>query len=224
MKIKEKYTICMQWFKKNWKPVIPIVISIVAICYARSANITAKNNYELSKIIANLNLRPIIRLSTQLRDSGKMPAHFTITNIGPIDALQVKVEMYTHRFIPKTGKFPVSTRDSSHEHYVPKLEPQKPEAFKFSSHWLNVNSRVAIPPENNVIEIRITYRRPKDLKEFDESAFFFISPENNWVGENETIINTETYDKIKAALFKYVTKETIPIYDEWRGDLLHENN
>jgi len=219
-KIKKKSRDIFRWAGKNWKVWAPISISGLALVVAIHANIISSRNTLVAYRLSKLDFRPIIRLDTLFRSAGKTPPHLTVTNIGSIDALQVKIQMYSHRFFPETGEIQVIVQDSTNNIFIEGIRPQESRAFKFNNTWLNVSARLETPVQNNVIEIRITYRRPQDLKEYDESAFYFVNPDGLWASEKDSSLNTEFYETIKVAVFGLTLKDAF-IYNEWEGDRLH---
>lgn len=227
-----KIKIFLRWLIKNWKQWVPILVSAVAlgasirgIYIANKANEIALKNNAITQKLSKLDFRPIIRLDTLFRPAGKIPPHFSLTNIGPVDALQIKVRMLTHRCSPEKEKIYASITNTLYDVVMPKLSPQETKAFKFKEDWLDSNARLATPSENNIMEIKITYRRPQDLQGFDESAFYFINPEGLWVPEGSSSLESENYQKMKKALLNWKSsKNIIPLYDEWKGDELHAND
>jgi len=214
---KAKYILI--WAGRNWKIWVPLIASGVAIIVAIHANIISSRNSEIAYQLSKLDFRPLIQLNTLFNPVGKVPPHLTVRNIGPIEAVQVNIQMYSHRFL-QTGKLGVTLRESTNDIFIEKLSPQKGKAFEFNNSWLNTNARLAIPVQNNVMEIRIIYRRPQDLKEYDESAFYFVNPNGVWVPETESSLNTDFYEALKAELFGTIIKDSL-VYKEWGGDRLH---
>jgi len=190
---------------------------------SREANRIASQNNELTKKLEKLDFRPILRINSLFKAIGKLPAHFTITNVGPIEAQQIKIKMYGHRYFTQTNNINISGTNSTNDIYIKKLLPQETKAFKFHEGWLNTNARLAQLPQHNIMEIKITYRRPQDLTEYDESSFYFVNPDGLWVSEKSSSLNTDFYKKIKEILFQRISDENNMIYREWRGDLLHTN-
>jgi len=203
----------------NWlKTWAPIILSIAAISIACS-------NHELTRRLEKLDFRPGIRLTTFFSPVKDNPSYLTITNTGPVEAVQIRIRMFTHRYFSKTGTVRMSLNNSLHDIDAGKLTPRESKDYIFNDTWLNINARLIQPPEHNIMEIQITYRRPQDLKEYDESAFYFVNPKGSWAPENSSSLNTEPYKKIKKEMFDYKYKRMWDIiYKEWSGDSLHENN
>jgi hypothetical protein len=218
----------LNWLGENWKAWLPIAVSIFALGVSVTGyyktNKIALKNYDITQKLSKLDFRPIIRLNTLFRLAGKVPPNFSLTNIGSVEAQQIKVRMITHRYSPETEKIHVVVYGSENDEIIPKLAPQEWKTFKFKDIWLNTNARMEIPPENNIMEINITYCRPQDLKKFNESAFYFINPEGLWVPERESSLKSEKYQKMKSALLSLKANKNIKsIYEEWKGDELHSN-
>ncbi|MDP2911015.1 MAG: hypothetical protein Q8N76_01600 [Candidatus Omnitrophota bacterium] len=232
VKEQHKINLILNWIGKNWKAWLPITVSIFALgvsvagyFIADRANKIASKNYDITQKLSKLDFRPIIRLDTLFRSAGKVPPNFGLTNIGSVEAQQIKVSMIIHRYFPEAEKIRVVVTGTENDVIIPKLVPQERRAFKFQDIWLNTNARMETPPENNIMEIRITYCRPQDLKKFDESAFYFINPEGLWVSEGESSLKLEKYQKMKSALLSLKASKNIKsIYEEWKGDELHPND
>lgn len=224
-KIKEAWV----WLKKNWNLWLPILISIFAFggaiwanYIASNANKIASNNYDLILKLSKLDLRPIIRLYTRFESTGKIPPHLSLTNIGPIEAQQIKIKMLFHRYSPEKNKIIMSKSDSMNDIFVEKIDPQKTKSYKFREGWLNTHATLYNPPQLNIMEIQITYRHPQNLEEYNESAYYFVNPDGLWFGEKSCSLDSELYESIKLAIFN-IDKEEKYIYKEWEGDKLHSN-
>lgn len=217
------------WLKKNWNLCPPILISIFAFggaiwanYIANNANKIASKNYDLTLKLSKLDLRPIIRLDTLFKSIGKTPPHLSLTNIGPIEAQQIKIKMLSHRYFLKKNEILISGSNSMNDIFIEKIEPQKIKSYKFREGWINTNARLQNPPQHNIMEIQITYRRPQDLEEYSESAYYFVNPEGFWVGEKSSSLDSELYESIKSAILN-IDKEENYIYKEWERDKLHSN-
>jgi hypothetical protein len=206
------------WLLRHWNPALTVAAFIVAI-YAVVLN---RQQMKITADLSQLDFRPSIRLNTLLNPINKIQPHYTIENVGSVDAVQIRVEMIAHRFFPSSGKIQVQLRNSETEVVIDKLPPQSWRNFGFPKGWLDTNARLANQPECNVMEIWIRYRRPQDLKEYNESAFYFISPDGLWVPETDSCLSTEFYQKLKEALFEAVNRKgPLSVYNEYHGDRLH---
>jgi|GEM_PF-6007095 len=217
------------WLKKNWNLWLPILISILAFggaiwanYIANNANEIASNNYDLTLKLSKLDLRPIIRLDALFKSIGKIRPYLSLTNIGPIEAQQIKIKMLSHRYSPKQNRIFMSGSNSMNDIFIEKIDPQKTKSYKFREGWINTNARVHNPPQHNIMEIKITYRRPQDLEEYNESAYYFVNPDDLWVSEKSSSLDSELYESIKSAILN-IDKEENYIYKEWEGDKLHSN-
>ncbi len=215
---------------KKWKIWVPLLLSVVAIGISiwsnnisREANRIASENQKLTKRLEKLDFRPIIFLDARFKQIGETPPHFIVTNVGPIEARQIKIKMFSHRYFTQTNNINISGTFSENDCYIKSLLPQETKGFKFRKGWLDTNARLAQLPQHNIMEIKITYRRPQDLKEYDESAFYFVNQDGLWVPEKSSSLNTEFYKKLKEILFKRMSDENNMIYQEHNGDLLHSN-
>ena len=116
----------------------------------------------------------------------------------------------------------MSGSNSMNDIFIEKIDPQKTKSYKFCEGWINTNARLHNPPQHNIMEIQITYRRPQDLEEYNESAYYFVNPDGLWVSEKSSSLDSELYESIKSAIFN-IDKEKKYIYKEWERDKLHSN-
>jgi hypothetical protein len=146
--------------------------------------------------------------------------------MGPVEAIQIQVKMFTHRRLSyKNGqtKIGFSLYDSRNTTTITNIKPQETKSFKFEGGWLDVNARVQEPPQHNVMEIMVVYRRPQDLKEYSESAFYFVNPDGHWVPEKDSSLKGEPYKSMKKELIEIERGGPLSIYKEIGGDRLHTN-
>jgi hypothetical protein len=209
------------WLVKNWDKSLTIMISLIALIVAVHANCISSRSNAITYGLSKVDLRPIIELHTLFKSIGNIGPHFTLTNVGPVEAQQIEIKMYSHRFSEKTETVHISVSGSENDVLIGELNPQETKGFNFSDGWLNTNARVALPPQNNIMELRITYRRPQDLKEYVESAYYFVDPAGMWVTEASSSLDTDLYKTMKRALFDMTSEKENPIYHDWGGDMLH---
>jgi hypothetical protein len=161
-------------------------------------------------------------LYSLFKSVGKIPSHWELTNTGPVEAIQIKVEMISYRYFPEKQKFLMALKDSSNTTTISKIAPQETKSYRFLEGWLDANARLRDPPQCNVMEIRVTYRRPQDLEEYSESAYYFVDPDGLWVQEGSSSLKGDLYDSMGRALFS-VDRGRLSVYREWDGDPLHPN-
>ena len=156
--------------------------------------------------IGRLDLKPQLRLRTTFMQIGDIPPRFTIFNEGPIDAVQMKIDLMTHRYLEaedKTKKARLVTIWGTDTTWtIPKLPPVFAKSIEFPKGWLAINARSGEFPHHNVMEIRLTYRVEPDMRQFIDSAFYFVNPEGMWVKENNSSLTPEVYDPIKDAIYQ----------------------
>lgn len=211
-----------KWVTRNWRVWVPIFISLVALVISAWSACQSAKNSEVTRRLSKLDFRPTLRLESLFKAIGKIPPHWSLTNIGPVEAVQIKVEMISHRYIPGQKKMSLSLKNTINTTAISTIPPQETRAYKFQDGWLEANARLQDPPQCYVMEILVTYRRPQDLKEYSESAYYFVDPAGLWVPENSSSLQGEPYDSMKTALFK-MDRGSFSIYREWEGDRLHSN-
>lgn len=194
-------------------------IAVASLCASIHSCSVSRNNSETVRSLAKLDLQPAIQIRTLFKSIGKIPPHYSVTNAGPVDAVQVEVKLWAHRFSSEQKKFYISLNDSSEN--LGRIKPQETKSVKFQNGWLMTNARIEKPVQANVMEIRISYRRPQDLREYTKSAFYFVDPNESWVPERSSSLDSELYKTMMAALFDYVEQKQTILYFEVDGDRLH---
>ena len=178
-----------------------IVISIAALILSALALWISYFSYRDSRAVAKLDIWPEIELDSSLVLKQKMPRNVTVSNRGPGDALELSVQLLSH-FYDRPKDRIRSLYGSQEEFHYKVLKAQNSERITLSDHWLDVNAQTQKPKDHNVIEIRIEYRRPADMKKRKMSAYFFLSPEGIWVSEISGSIVGEPYDSLKSEIFQ----------------------
>ena len=173
------------------------------------------------RMLNKIDFRPKIALQARLKKiSDKIPAHINIINRGPVDAIQVQVRFYFHKYFPKLQKVHASATGSDLQWTIDKLAPLKPENIEINESSLNDLLPAISNNEKHyhILEIRLNYRHEVGLKEYSESAFYFVSPEGKWVNETSSALNSEIYKPIKEAAFSRFTARSDMLF---RSDILH---
>ena len=171
-----------------------------------------------TRATSGLDLKPSLGLKAWFKKIGDTPPHFEVWNEGPIDAVQLEIQLISHRYFPHKKKILVTGSGSNRTYSIPKLSPQQRKGFLFPKGWLNSNARLQEPPEHNVMEIRLTYRRESDKHQFSESSFYFVDPEGRWVSEFSSSL-TPYYEPIKQAALE--ASNWYPPGDLSHSDRLH---
>ena len=185
---------------------------VLAVIFAGGALIVSGLAYKVTleaqrdtRAITGLDRRPVLAFDAFFRKfDDHPPSHYTVSNIGSVAAIHLEILPITHRYNSSDRDFQVSSYDG--RQIIVELRPLKSETFEFSEHFLNVNARLAEPPEHNILEIRLTYRHPSDMREFVESAFYFVNPDGFWVKENSQSLTPEVYGPIKEAALKFAKR------------------
>jgi hypothetical protein len=166
-----------------------------------------------SIILSGLELKPEIKVKANINKNKFNDLR--IYNSGPVDAFQLEAKLIYHRYFEKTKNIRVSGTWSETTFAVQKLEPLKTATFKIPEHFLYVNAMLQEPKEHNVLELRVSYRRPADLTLFSESAFYFVNPDGLWVSESSNSLNSETYESIKTAAYSMLNRRDTPLNLGW---------
>ncbi len=191
------------WFKFERKIGWPEIIAVFAIgisVYATYQSYLARMD---TRILNKVDFIPTLSLRAQLRKIDKIPAHINIKNKGPVDAIQVQIQFHFHQYLPSKKKIGVTMTETDLQWTIDRLPPLKQVDIKFNE----VSLFTVLPAVNTredhyrILEIRLIYRREVDLKEYDESAFYFVNQEGIWIGEHNNSLDPEIYGPIKEAAF-----------------------
>ena len=216
-------TRAVKWLRANWRVWVPMAVSLVALLISGWSAFLSSRNSEVTHRLAKLDFRPILRLNTLFVSIGKIPPHWELTNTGPVEAVHIKVQMISHRYFPTRQMIQISLTGSNETTSISTIAPQETKLNAFPKGWLDSNARLQDPPQFNIIEILLTYRRPQDLKAYSESAYYFVNPDGLWVHERSDSLKGELYESMKAALLKINRRGPGSVYREWGGDSLHPN-
>lgn len=173
------------------------IISIIAIFLSVFALFRSCSVEKDNRALSHLDLRPNLRLSSFLQESPNTPAHFTIYNAGPIDAIQVEIQISILGISTKSKEF---TRGaiigSENPIAISKLISLESKSFKLPLSWLISNCQLTVPPKHNVVEILVKYLRDSDRKLYAERAFYYLNPNGQLVTEFDNSLTKENYAPI----------------------------
>lgn len=203
--------------KFGWAEIIAIIAFVVSGWAIWQSNL-ARND---ARILNKLDFRPTIALRAQLKKiNNKIPAHINIQNKGPVDAVQVQIQFHFLRYLPNKKKIGGTMTGTDFKWAIDRFPPLKQKNIKISESSLNtLLPTIDSEKHYRILEIRLNYRREVDLKEYSESAFYFVSQEGKWVNETSSALNSEIYTPIKeAAISRFKVK--LDMLDH--SDTLHE--
>ena len=118
-----------EWLIANWKVVLPIAVSVTALFVAVWSVCVAKRDSEVTRRLSKLDFRPVLRLYTVLNPTGKIVPFWQVTNTGPVEAVQVKVEMISHRYSPSRQKMFFRLKDSTNTTTIPTIAPEETKGY-----------------------------------------------------------------------------------------------
>lgn len=227
-------TTCLKRLEESlvakWKVILPIVMSCLVSVAALAVSIwsahVATRDSEVTRRLSKLEFHPVLELQTVLNPVGNITPFWQVTNTGPVEAVQVKVQFFTHWYSSKLDMIQIAgkTGGPGTTSIIETIKPQEVKGFEFPRGFLDTNARLYDPPQHNILEILITYRRPQDLNEYSESAYYFVNADGLWVPEMENSIRgAEPYESMRAALSRLKRTGPGSPYMEWGGDILHVN-
>ena len=196
----------------------PEIIAFGAIIISGIAILLSYWAWQDSRAISGLDLKPDIKLDARLNKAKYKIFHVVVFNSGPVDAFQLEIHLIHHRYFKEFKKIRISGGGSETRYSIPKLVPLKQEAFEVKENFLYGQALLQKPPEHNVLEIRLVYRRAPDMSQFAESSFYFVSPDGLWVGEHSSALVSDVYNPIKQAAFEMLKMDQI---EDLHWDTLH---
>jgi len=175
-----------------------LFVSFRSCSIAEDANMIAEKARNDVRAIEKLDLEPLIIFRMEFREIKDYPPHLAVTTLGPIEALQISIQLSAMSYDSIRGKIRTSSSWSEVQWSIAKLEIMQPKYFTLPRYWLEIRSNLIPIPD--VMEACIVYRRDPDLKAYGRRAFYFFNREGRWVSERDQSIHSEEYaDIIKAA-------------------------
>jgi len=180
------------------------IIALVALAFSGVAIWQSHLTRNDTKILNKLNFRPTLALQAKLKKTNNtIPAHLNLINKGPIDAVQVQVQFYFHKYSEEQQKVVISGWDSGQQWTLDRLPSLK--QVNIGVNELSLKGMLPALSDHEkycrILEIRLNYRREVDLKKYSERAFYFVNPDGEWVSERDSTLNSDFYKEIKEAVF-----------------------
>ena len=150
-----------------------------------------------NRALSHLDLRPHLRLNSSLKETNDIPAHFTLYNAGPVDAIQVEIQLSILEFSTETDfTSRVAIMDAENPIIIPKLVALSRKSFKLPLKWAINSCSLSKPPKYNVVEVLVKYLREADRKSYADRAFYFFNPDNRLVTEYDNSLPKKVYDPL----------------------------
>jgi hypothetical protein len=194
------------------------IIAIGAVIISGFALLLSYWAWQDSRAISGLDLKPEIKIDARLNKAKHKNLHVVVFNSGPVVAFQLEIHFIHHRYFKKLNTIMISGGGTETRYSIPRLVPFKQETFAVKDHFLYGQAMLQNPPEHNILEIRLVYRRAPDMSQFAESAFYFVSPDGLWVGEHSSALVPDIYDPLKQAAFEMLRRSKI---EDLHWDTIH---
>ena len=192
--------------KFEYKIGISDVIAAIALMLSGIAiwqSVLARND---AKVFNKFDLRPSLELKAQLQNiNDKIPAHIAIVNNGPVDAVQLVIQFHYHKYNPEKKQIRISTGESTQQRWtIDRFPPLNSKYINIDASSLDnlLPSLLENEKYYRILEIRLTYRRDVDLKQYSESAFYFVNQDGKWVSEQSNSLDSDFYTPIKQAAIR----------------------
>lgn len=189
------------------------LFSLIALIFAGIALYQSFLSRQDTRLISGLDLKPIIKVRSEFYKNKDNLYGVTVYNEGPVDALQIEAALISHRYSDKTNDVKVSLISTETSFFSETLKPFKKIIFPVPAHFLYGNAMIEEPRTNNILQFKITYKRPPDFKSNTESAFYYVDPDGIWVRENSNSLTDEKYRHIKKAVESTLAREPFPKLD-----------
>jgi hypothetical protein len=202
---------------------LPLVLSLWALYLSRQANLIVHQQTSDFRAVEKLDLAPDLRLATWLgsEDIPDIPRHLTLYNAGPLDAINVRVELRLYFYLESTKQVKGLINDSSWNFQAPKLEVHNQVSFPFpSGFWSQIQE--ARSSQRNIFGVRIIYHHPTSLATTVSEAFYFLDPNGRWVQENDSSLKPDLYDDLREAVLKRAQEQTEDLSSAGFSDRLHD--
>ena len=151
-------------------------VAIAAILISAYTLLISTGVREDTRAIAGLDLEPSLLYQQWF---SLTPPHVTVTNIGQVDIKHLLIQPICYQNVGENHN-KAAIISSEHRQIVGELIVGDTISFPLSEYLLNTECRLSKPLETNVMEIRLEYMRPPDMKRFVKGAFYFIAPEGHW--------------------------------------------
>lgn len=214
----------MNVWKKHISQIISILISIAALYFAWEANKISRHNRTDLRAIERLDLTPVIQFRAHF---GSVEPFFEITNLGPIEPVQIEIQLFELRYNPDVGEIKFAITGSEATWKFPKLNLNKSKQIKIPKEWyspkiwLDKSKVTKLPIQNFVVEVLVSFRREPDLELFEKRAFYFHDAKGNKVKENNIPHKVEYAEILAAVLNSRTAIYLRDISKKMATDILH---
>ena len=183
--------------KFGWSELIATIALLLSFLAFRQSCSVRKE----TKFLNKLDFRPNISLQADFDESSGKSPHFKITNVGPVDATELKVQVTVLKYVLNLKKIMITSPLSKPDWFIQRLSPLKPETIQFNtlefeSHLPAINES----PINRVLEFQVTYHREVDRKKYTEFSYYFKTLDGKWVDENDSALEPLIFNPIKKAI------------------------
>ena len=186
--------------KFGWSELIATIALLLSFLAFRQS-CSVRNE---TKFLNKLNFRPTISLRAYFNESlGKTP-HFTITNVGPVDATELQVQVTVLKYVQKLQKIMMTSPISNPDWFIERLPPLKPKTIEINkfdrSQFKSLLPAFKESLTNRVLEVQVTYHRDVDRKKYTEFSYYYKTLGGQWVDENDSALEPLIFNPIKNAV------------------------
>jgi hypothetical protein len=158
---------------------LPIAVSAVALYVSVGANRIALQQSKDVRAVEKLDLAPALHLEAYIGTGGP-PREFVVYNPGPLDAIQLRVELslYSYSELEKRVRARESSSDWNFQR--PQLASFDQTGFAFPvGFWRS--AELPKPGRQTIVGIRLIYHHPISLQSYAQEAFYCRKPDGKWV-------------------------------------------
>jgi hypothetical protein len=164
-----------------------------SIFLSRELVATWRGSASDARAVARLDLEPDVRVNATLypikTSTREIPPNIVVSNVGPVEAVQVKLIFIAMRRRGDKSLFAI--HDSGDEWSIDSLGPGKSASFDLTAAVRGV--AMVYPPEQHAVLLRAEWRRDPDRKLFRGFLIFPLSRDGRWVSDSDSSVKSDEY-------------------------------
>lgn len=225
MKIRFKNLWKITWPNcKKYGSLIAIVISLFALANSYKQTYIAEESREDYIALQKLEIDPRIQFNTRFKQGKEEKAFSILTNLGPVNIVQVEIKSYELLYDPNFKDFRIAITNNNYN--FKEIAPKASKILNWGNGLGNLHRATSQYRKyiNYAFQIELSYMREADLKQYKKAAFYFINKEGEFLSEAR-VIGEDRYKVILEAVYRNTfTKSIQDDQVRWSSDILHEWN
>ncbi len=209
---------------KKYGSIIAIVISLFALANSYKQTHIAEESRKDYIALQKLEIDPRIQFKTQFKQGKEEKTFSKLTNLGPVNIVQVEIKSYELQYDPNLKDFRIILTNNNYN--FKEIEPKASKILNWGN-ALGSFHRVNSPNGKNInyaFQIEISYMRAADLKQYKKNAYYFINNEGGFLDEARVIGEYRYKDILEAVYRNNLIKSLQDSRKRMSSDILHEGN